>query len=54
MTWVGLEVLKDLVRLSKEEEEGVQLAVQNDIPFGITLYYLSLLHFDSAERTEDY
>ena len=50
----GLRVLRDLVSLSKEEEEAIELAVQNGIPFGITPYYLSLLQFDSAQRTEDH
>ncbi len=51
---VGVRVLRDLVSLSKEEGESIELAVENNIPFGITPYYLSLFDFDSPQRVEDH
>lgn len=49
-----LDHLKNLVSLSKEDEEAIRLAIENQIPFGITPYYLSLFDFESATREEDY
>ena len=50
----GLGHLKDLVPLTPEEIEAIKLAVENQIPWGITPYYLSLFDFGSATRCEDY
>jgi len=50
----GLKHLKALVPLSPEEEKAAELAVENDIPFGITPYYLSLFDFSTSERKQDY
>ncbi|TEU12082.1 MAG: KamA family radical SAM protein [Anaerolineales bacterium] len=49
----GLEHLKQLVPLKDEEIEAVTLAIENQIPFGITPYYLSLFDFESAGREVD-
>jgi len=49
----GLAHLKQLVPLTKEEVEAITLAIENQIPFGITPYYLSLFDFDSADRKLD-
>lgn len=49
-----LDHLKNMVPLSKEDEEAIKLAIENQIPFGITPYYLSLFDFGSATREEDY
>ncbi|MFQ6117244.1 MAG: KamA family radical SAM protein, partial [Candidatus Bipolaricaulia bacterium] len=50
----GLKHLKDLVPLTDEDAEAVKVAIENQIPWGITPYYLSLLDFESADRGEDY
>ncbi|RLC77767.1 MAG: KamA family radical SAM protein [Chloroflexi bacterium] len=50
----GLYHLKQLVPLTKEEIEAIELAVDYDIPFGITPYYLSLFDFESADRKWDW
>jgi len=49
----GATRLRELVPLRSEEIAAVRLAVQYSIPWGITLYYLSLFDFESADRTED-
>jgi lysine 2,3-aminomutase len=43
--------LSDLVKLSDEELDGLRVAQENQIPFEITPYYLSL--FDPEGRTQD-
>jgi len=50
----GLAHLQELVPLTEEEVEAIRLAVENEIPWGITPYYLSLFDFESADRHEDY
>ena len=40
--------LKQMVRLSDEEFEAINLARKHKIPFGITPYYLSLIDFESG------
>jgi lysine 2,3-aminomutase len=51
-------ILIDLIELTKEQQEAVQKAVTNRIPFGITPYYLSLMDrtlsigFDHAIRAQ--
>ncbi len=50
----GLEHLKNLVPLTEEDIEAIRLAVENNIPFGITPYYLSLFDFSRADRKYDY
>ena len=50
----GLERLKELVPLTEEDVEAIRLAVEYQIPFGITPYYLSLFDFERADRREDY
>jgi lysine 2,3-aminomutase len=47
------ETLKSLVKLTDEEYEAVVLARQNQIPFGITPYYLSLMDYQ-ADGKNDY
>jgi lysine 2,3-aminomutase len=49
----GLEHLKQLVPFKDEEIEAIILSIENQIPFGITPYYLSLFDFESAEREVD-
>jgi lysine 2,3-aminomutase len=49
----GLEHLKQLVPLKAEEIEAITLSIENQIPFGITPYYLSMFDFESAEREVD-
>ncbi len=35
--------LKELIEITKEQEQSIELAVKHKIPFGITPYYLSLM-----------
>jgi lysine 2,3-aminomutase len=39
----GLEIIKSVVDLTPEEEEGIRQAFENDVPFGITPHYLHLM-----------
>ncbi len=48
----GVEPLRDLIQLTKEEQEAVRLARVYRIPFGITPYYLSLMDY-RADRVLD-
>jgi lysine 2,3-aminomutase len=50
----GLEHLKNLVPLTEEDVKAIELSIKNQIPWGISPYYLSLFDFDSAGRGEDY
>ncbi len=50
----GLDHMKKLVPLTEEDIEATKLAIENDIPFGITPYYLSLFDFSRADRKYDY
>lgn len=49
-----LAVLDSFIVLSDEEKEAIQLASQNNIPFGITPYYLTLLDLDNKEPKYDH
>lgn len=42
-----LNTLEKFISLSDDEKEALQLAIANDIPFGITPYYLSLLDLEN-------
>ena len=50
----GLEHMKKLVPLTEEDIEAIKMAIENNIPFGITPYYLSLFDFSRADRKYDY
>jgi lysine 2,3-aminomutase len=39
----GFEIIKEIIELTPEEEEGIGKAVEKDIPFGVTPHYLSLM-----------
>ncbi|MHA2289952.1 MAG: KamA family radical SAM protein, partial [Promethearchaeota archaeon] len=39
----GFSILKELIELTPEEESAIQLALENNIPFGITPHYLHLM-----------
>jgi len=45
-------VLSQLIELTAEEKEAVRVALQNQIPFGITPYYLSLMDHDSSRKND--
>ncbi len=49
----ALPRLDELVPLTTEDREAIQLCVENGIPFGITPHYLSLFDFESANRERD-
>lgn len=42
----GLENIKKIINLTEGEEEGIRLAVENGIPFGVTPHYLHLMDFE--------
>ncbi|UCF07806.1 MAG: KamA family radical SAM protein [Thermoplasmata archaeon] len=42
----GLENIKKLIKLRPEEEEGIKLAVENGVPFGVTPHYLHVMDFE--------
>lgn len=44
-----LDTMKDLVKLSEDEEKAIGLATKHRIPFGITPYYLSLLDRNNSK-----
>ncbi len=48
-----LEDLKNLVPLTQEDIENIELALKNKIPFGVTPYYLHLFDFTRADRKRD-
>ncbi len=53
----GFMQIKEIVELSSEEVEGIQLALENDIPFGVTPHYIHLMDrkstkFDYAIRRQ--
>jgi len=39
----GLEIIKDIIKLTEDEEKGISLAIENDVPFGVTPHYLHLM-----------
>ena len=47
-----VQTLNALVKLTPEEYQGVQLALQHKIPFGITPYYLSLMDYSPGEGND--
>lgn len=47
------KVLGDLIQLSPETKEAIDLAVKNRIPFGITPYYLSLMDYEQDSGFDD-
>jgi lysine 2,3-aminomutase len=42
----GLENIKQLIKLTDEEEEGIRLAVENKVPFGVSPHYLHLMDLE--------
>ena len=50
----GIKHLKNLVPLTDEDIEALELASKYKIPYGITPYYLSLFDFSRADRKYDY
>lgn len=50
----GLEQLKQLIPMTEEDVMGIELSLDQGIPFGITPYYLSLFDFSRADRKIDY
>ena len=49
-----LEHLKELIPLTEEDIEAIEIAIESKIPFGITPYYLSLFDFSRSDRKYDY
>lgn len=48
----GLEIIKQIIKLKPEQEEAIDLAVENDVPFGVTPHYLHLM--DDKPNDVDY
>lgn len=53
----GMEIIEKIIRLKPEEKKGITLALDNDVPFGVTPYYLHLMDrkpngLDSAVRKQ--
>jgi lysine 2,3-aminomutase len=42
----GLEEIKELIQLTPEEESSIELAVKNQVPFGVTPHYLHLMDYE--------
>ncbi len=49
----GADHLAELIPLGSTDLAAIHLAVQHDVPWGITPYYLSLFDFESDARVED-
>ncbi|NLI74633.1 MAG: KamA family radical SAM protein [Euryarchaeota archaeon] len=43
-------LISEIVDLTEDERAAIDLAVENDLPFGITPYYLSLFDRDSSRK----
>jgi lysine 2,3-aminomutase len=41
----GLSQIKELITLTQDEEESIELAVKNQVPFGVTPHYLHLMDY---------
>ncbi len=53
----GLKIIEKIIKLKPEEKKGIALAIENDVPFGVTPYYLHLMDrkpngLDSAVRKQ--
>jgi lysine 2,3-aminomutase len=46
----GIETLKGLIKLTSDEEKSIELAISNDVPFGITPHYLQLMDYEPSEN----
>lgn len=42
----GLKEIKELIKLTLNEESSIELAVQNRVPFGVTPHYLHLMDYE--------
>ncbi len=40
----GLKVIKNVIELKPNEEKGITLAIENNVPFGVTPHYLHLMN----------
>ncbi|MGD9379938.1 MAG: KamA family radical SAM protein [candidate division WOR-3 bacterium] len=45
----GLEVIKKAIQLTPTEERGIELAIENRVPFGVTPHYLHLMDYGPSE-----
>jgi lysine 2,3-aminomutase len=39
----GLETIKKVIKLTPDEEKAIKLAIENNVPFGVTPHYLHLM-----------
>ncbi len=46
----GLEVIRQAIQLTPNEEHGIMLAIENRIPFGVTPHYLHLMDYGPSEH----
>lgn len=45
----GLGIIKAVIELTPEEEEAIGLAIENDVPFGVTPHYLHLMDKEPSD-----
>jgi lysine 2,3-aminomutase len=45
----GVEKIKKIITLNPIQERAIELAVENDVPFGVTLYYLHLMDSEPSD-----
>jgi len=45
----SLEKLKKIIKLPEEQEQAINLMIENEIPFGITPFYLQLMDEDPSD-----
>jgi lysine 2,3-aminomutase len=53
----GLEKMKKVIKITREQEQSIRLSIENKIPFGLTPHYLHLMdeepgHYDFAVRRQ--
>ncbi len=42
----GFEQIKQIIKLKPEQEDAIVLALENNVPFGVTPYYLHLMDYE--------
>ncbi|MFA5562849.1 MAG: KamA family radical SAM protein [Candidatus Caldatribacteriota bacterium] len=50
----GLNALKELIPMTDDDIQAIEISLEQGIPFGITPYYLSLFDFNRDDRKYDY
>jgi len=42
----GFEIITNIIKLMPEQEKAIELAVENEVPFGVTPHYLHLMDYN--------